>query len=163
MVKKSSKRNILDAIDRKILACLTQNARTPLLEIARDCGVSGAAIHQRVKKLEQSGIILGYQLDVDPKVLGFNVCTFIRIRISDPLKNMEAVERLKEIPEVAQCHFITGTFNLMIRVYCRDNEHFMATMFDHVLCIPGIAETETFVSLNCAFARSINVQFDTIK
>ena len=74
---------VIDAIDRKILKYLITNARMPFLEIARKCGISGAAIHQRIKKLDESGVILGSRLVVDPKMLGFDVCAYIGIRLQD--------------------------------------------------------------------------------
>ena len=74
----------LDAIDRKILKFLIKNARMPFLEIARECGISGAAIHQRIRKLDEAGVILGSRLTVDPKTLGFDVCAFIRNCASRP-------------------------------------------------------------------------------
>ena len=70
----SNSKVVLDATDRKILKFLVKNARMPYLEIARECGISGAAIHQRIKKLEESGIIMGSRMIVNPKMLGFDVC-----------------------------------------------------------------------------------------
>ena len=84
----------IDAIDRKILQYLIKDARMPFLEIARECGISGAAIHQRVKKLDDAGVILGSHLEVDPKMLGFDVCAFISIRVSDPKLQSQTVEEL---------------------------------------------------------------------
>ena len=101
---------LFDEIDRKILKFLIGNARMPFLEIARECGISGAAIHQRIKKLEDSGVILGSRLIVDPKRMGFDVCAFISIRIQDPQLQLTTVEELKRIPEIVECHFITGTY-----------------------------------------------------
>lgn len=148
----------IDAIDRKILQYLITNARMPFLEIARECGISGAAIHQRVKKLDDAGIILGSRLEVDPVALGFGVCAFIGIRVSDPLKNLEAVEAIKQVPEVVECHFITGQFGILVKMYCTDNEHLMRIIFSNILTVTSIAYTETFISLNQAFSRQVNVQ-----
>ena len=147
----------IDAIDRKILQYLIKNARMPFLEIARECGISGAAIHQRVKKLDDQGVILGSRLEVDPKTLGFDVCAIIGIRVSDPTMNLDTVEALRRIPEIVECHFITGQYNILIKLYCVDNEHLMHTIFDHVLKISGISNTGTFISLNEAFTRQVNV------
>lgn len=147
----------IDAIDRKILQYLIKNARMPFLEIARECGISGAAIHQRVKKLDDSGVILGSRLEVDPKSLGFDVCAIIGIRVSDPSMNYDTVEELKKIPEIVECHFITGKYNILIKMYCVDNEHLMHAIFDGVLKVPSISNTETFISLNEAFSRQVDV------
>ena len=148
---------VIDAIDRKILKYLITNARMPFLEIARKCGISGAAIHQRIKKLDESGVILGSRLVVDPKMLGFDVCAYIGIRLQDVSILMQTVDRLKQIPEIVECHFITGTYNLFVKLYCVDNEHLMTTLCDRILAIPGISTTQTYISLNEAFHRPIYV------
>ena len=149
----------LDAIDAKILRHLVRNARMPFLEIARECGISGAAIHQRIRKLHDSGVILGSRLIVDPKALGFDVCALIGITVLDPKHLMQTMEKLKEIPEIVECHFITGNFNILIKLYCLDNEHLMRTLFEGILRIPGISTTQPFISLDEAFQRQVNVDF----
>ena len=148
---------VVDGIDRKILKFLIKNARMPYLEIARECGVSGAAIHQRIKKLEDAGVIMGSRMVVDPKKLGFDVCAFISIRISDNSLQMQTVEKLKHIPEIVECHFITGTYNVMVKLYCIDNDHLMNTIFDGILSIPGISSTQTYISLNEPFTRQVYI------
>ena len=150
-------KEVLDAIDRKILKFLVKNARMPYLEIARACGISGAAIHQRIKKLEDMGVIQGSRLVVAPKSLGFDVCAFISIRVSDITRQQDTVEQLKEIPEIVECHYITGSYNLMVKLYCIDNEHLMRTIFDKILHVPGVSNTQTYMSLNESFQREIYV------
>ncbi len=152
-------KNNLDAIDRKILKFLIKNARMPFLEIARECGISGAAIHQRIRKLDESGVILGSRLIVDPKTLGFDVCAYIGIRLQDPQYLDATVEKLKQIPEIVECHFITGTYNVFVKLYCLDNEHLMKTIFDGIVRIQGISTTQTYISLYEAFQRQVNVDF----
>ena len=143
----------LDAIDRKILKYLIKNARMPFLEIARECGISGAAIHQRIRKLDDSGVILG------PKMMGFDVCAHISITLKDPQLLKQTVEQLKEIPEIVEAHFITGSGNILVKLYCVDNEHLMRTIFDGILRIQGVASTETQISLQEAFQRQVNIDF----
>jgi len=147
----------LDSIDRKILAFLIKNARMPFLEIARECGISGAAIHQRIRKLDEAGVILGSRLIVDPKKLGFDVCAYVGIRLQDVSILLQTVEQLRQIPEIVECHFITGAYNLFVKLYCIDNEHLMTTLCDRILAIPGISTTQTYISLNEAFQRQIYV------
>jgi Lrp/AsnC family transcriptional regulator for asnA, asnC and gidA len=149
----------LDATDKKILRFLIKNARTPFLEIARECGISGAAIHQRIKKLEDMGVIQGSRLVVAPKSLGFDVCAFISIRVSDITRQQDTVEHLKGIPEIVECHYITGAYNLMVKLYCIDNEHLMRTIFDNILRIPGVTKTQTYISLNEAFSREPHIDY----
>lgn len=147
----------IDDIDRKILQYLVQNARMPFLEIARECGVSGAAIHQRIKKLDEMGVILGSKLEVDPKKLGFDVCALIGIRVADPSRYNHTIEELKSVPEIVECHFITGDYNMMIKVYCVSNEHLMQILFEKILAIDGVLKTETFISLLQPFSRQIDL------
>ena len=104
----------LDAIDRKILKFLIKNARMPFLEIARECGISGAAIHQRIRKLDEAGVILGSRLVVNPKMMGFDVCAHVSITLRDPKLLSEAIEELKKVPEIVECHFITGAGNILV-------------------------------------------------
>ena len=147
----------LDAIDRKILKFLIKNARMPFLEIARECGISGAAIHQRIRKLDEAGVILGSRLVVNPKMMGFDVCAHVSITLRDPKLLSEAIEELKKVPEIVECHFITGAGNILVKLYCVDNEHLMRTIFDGILHIQGLASTETFISLQEVFQRETNI------
>lgn len=149
----------LDATDRKILRFLVKNARMPYLEIARECGISGAAIHQRIKKLEDSGVILGSRMMVNPKMLGFDVCAFISIRIQDPIMSAAVAEKMKSIPEVVEFHFITGTYNAMLKLYCIDNDHLMRTIFDGILRVQGVSTTQTYISLSEAFQREPHIEY----
>lgn len=152
-------KNSLDATDRKILKYLIKNARMPFLEIARECGISGAAIHQRIRKLDESGVIQGSHLIVDPKMLGFDVCAHIRITLNDPQLLKQTVEELKNIPEIVEAHFITGTGNILVKLYCVDNEHLMRTIFNGILRIQGVSQTETQISLQEVFQRQISIDF----
>lgn len=105
------------------------------------------------------GVILGSRLIVDPKMLGFDVCALIGICVQDPMYMMQTMEKLKEIPEIVECHFITGNFNILVKLYCLDNEHLMKTIFDGILRIQGISTTQTFISLNEAFQRQVSIDF----
>lgn len=147
---------VVDGIDRKIIKLLINNARRPFLEIARECGVSGAAIHQRIRKLEDAGVITGSRLEVDPRKLGFDVCAFVSIGISDNSLQLQAVERLKSLPEIVECHFVTGSYNAMLKIYCVDNDHFMKLIFE-ILSIPGISSSHTYISMNEPFSRQVNI------
>ena len=97
----------IDQIDQKILSLLVNNARMPFLEIARECGISGAAIHQRVKKLEANGVIMGSRLLVKPEAIGLQVCAYVSLSLSENNKYAEVIKSIKKIPEVVECHFIT--------------------------------------------------------
>lgn len=145
----------IDATDRKILGFLVKNARMPFLEIARECGVSGAAIHQRVKRLETAGIITGSRLLVKPEALGMNVCAFIQISLSEGNKYPIVVDALKKIPEVVECFFVTGKHTMLVKIYCMDNDHLMEVIINTFQRIPFIQSTETMISLQQPIDRQI--------
>lgn len=147
----------VDEVDLKILSFLVNNARKPLLEIARECGVSGAAIHQRVKKLEANGVIEGSRLLVKPQALGLNVCAYISITLSEANKYTEVVNSLKNVPEIVECHFVTGRAALLLKVYCFNNDHLMQVLSNTIQKIPFIQSTDTMISLDEAFERQIQV------
>ena len=150
---------ILDAIDRKILKFLIKNARMPFLEIARECGISGAAIHQRIHKLTDAGVIQGSNMVVEPKTLGFDVCAHITITLKDPQQLQETIDELQKVPENVEAPFVSGKGNILVKLYCVDNEHLMRTIFDRVLRIQGIAATETNISLQEVFRRPIDLDY----
>lgn len=152
-----SVRTNIDETDRKILFYLSKNARMPFLEIARECGISGAAIHQRVKKLEESGVIEGSQFMVKPYALGLKVCAYVGIQLNQADKLSSVIEKLKGIPEVVECHFITGKYALLTKVFCTDNEELMDILVNTFQNISGISSTETFISLDQAIDRQIEV------
>ena len=148
----------IDKTDQKILSFLVNNARMPYLEIARECGVSGAAIHQRVKRLENNGVITGSRLLVKPQALGLNVCAFISVTLSEASKYPEVVAALKKIPEIVECHFVTGKAALLVKLYCFDNDHLMEVLLDTIQNIPFIQATDTMIALDEAFERQIWVK-----
>jgi len=152
----------VDAIDQRILYYLVRNARTPFLEIARECNISGAAIHQRVKKMEDAGIIAGSQLTVKPKSLGYDLCVFVGIALVQLSMYNSVVQQLNRISEVVECHFVTGRFAMLIKMYCRDNTHLMEVLIETIQNIPGISKTETWVSLNQAIQRPIYVMDQSV-
>ena len=112
----------IDDIDRKILSYLVKNARVPFLEIARECGISGAAIHQRVKKMEDAGIIEGSRFNVKPRALGFKICAFIGVILDNASQYKKVVKEIEKIPEVIECHFITGHYSFFLKIRCNSHQ-----------------------------------------
>lgn len=148
----------IDRTDQKILSFLVKNARMPFLEIARECGVSGAAIHQRVKKLESNGVITGSRLLVKPQAIGLNICAFISISLSEANKYNEVIAFLKKIPEIVECHCVTGKYALLVKMYCFDNDHLMQVLLNTIQKIPYIQATDTMIALDEAIDRQIWVK-----
>ncbi len=147
----------LDGIDKEILRFLMEDARKPILEIARHIGISGAAIHQRLRKLESSGIIKGSKFIVDPKVVGYNTMAYVGIFLDKAMSNPKAIKALKAIPEVLECHYTTGNWSILIKVLCRDNAHLMDLLNKKIQQIEGVSRTETFISLDQQIDRQIQL------
>jgi Lrp/AsnC family transcriptional regulator for asnA, asnC and gidA len=147
----------IDGIDKIILKELIADARTPILSIARKVGISGAAIHQRLRKLEASGLISGSNLVLNPKVLGYKTLAFVGIFLDAASKYSAAIKRLKEIPEVIESHYTTGNYAIFIKILCRDNEHLMNLLNKEIQSIKGVARTETFISLDQHINRQIKL------
>lgn len=156
-MKKINQQIQIDGIDKKILRALMQDARTPILEIARLVGISGAAIHQRLRKLEKSKLISGSKFILNPKVLGYTTMAYIGIYLDKAMSNPEAVRQLKKIPEVLECHYTTGDWSIFIKVLCKDNEHLMEVLNKDIQSITGVSRTETFISLNQQIDRQIKI------
>ena len=109
-------KQILDSLDRELLKLISQDARIPFLEVARACNVRGAAIHQRVAKLTNLGIIKGSQFIIDPEKIGYETCAYMGLYLKEPEKFDQVVEELKKIPEVVECHYTTGGFDMFIKI-----------------------------------------------
>jgi Lrp/AsnC family transcriptional regulator for asnA, asnC and gidA len=150
----------LDSLDKRILNILMRNARAPFLEVARKCGVSGAAIHQRVQKMIEEGVITGSQFTLDPKKLDFNTCAFIGIQVNltHDKTHEEVFQKIMEIPEVVECHHITGKYSLLLKIFTRSNEHLKKILVEKVQSILEITNTETFISLEEGFLRQLPVE-----
>ena len=146
----------IDGIDKKILRMLMKDGRTPILEISRNIGISGAAIHQRLRKLEKSGLLKGSKFEIDPKVLGYTTMAYVGIYLDKAMSNPMAVRELEKIPEVLECHYTTGDWSILVKVLCFDNLHLMEVLNKNIQQIQGVSRTETFISL----AQQINRQIE---
>lgn len=149
-------RSQIDNLDTKILQMLVDNGRKPFLEIARECGVSGAAIHQRIAKLQATNILEGSRALIKPATLGYDTCAFIGVFLKEPDKFDQVVDRLKEVPEVVECHYTTGQYDMLVKVYARDNEHLLHLIHEKLLPM-GLLRTETLVSFREVFSRALPV------
>jgi Lrp/AsnC family transcriptional regulator for asnA, asnC and gidA len=147
----------IDNLDRKILNIITKNARVPYLEVARECNVSGAAIHQRVQRLIRTGVIKGSEFKVDPLAVGFKTCAYIGIYLEQAGHYRKVIDALENIPEIIECHYTTGNYSLFLKVYAHDNEHLRIILTDRIQAVPGITRTETLISLEESINRQIPV------
>ena len=147
----------IDGIDKKIILELTNNSRTPILEISRKIGISGAAIHQRIRKLEDCGLISGHHLKLNPKVLGYSTLAFVGVYFDKAERNADAIKQMKTIPEILECHYTTGNWSILIKILCKDNQHLMNVLNHKIQTIEGVSRTETFISLNQQIKRQIQL------
>ena len=153
----------VDNLDRKILNIIMNNARTPSKDVAIVCGVSRAAIHQRIQRLIEMGVIIGSGYDVDPKKLGYNTCTYVGVKLEKGSMYRDVVADLENIPEVVECHFTTGPYSMLMKVFARDNQHLMELLNDRIQHIKGVTETETLISLEQSMNRQIKLETDDAK
>ena len=150
----------IDRLDRKILSILAKNARIPFKDVAAVCEVSRAAIHQRVQHLLEDGVIVGSGFDVNPKSIGYSTCTYVGLNLERGSMYKEVVERLNEIHEVVECHYTTGPYTMLVKLYARDNEQLMDLLNNQLQSIPGVVSTETLISLEQSIRRGIPIDVE---
>ncbi len=147
----------LDNLDESILKLIASNARIPFLEVARACGVSGAAIHQRIQKLTNLGILKGSEYVIDPESIGYETCAYMGLYLKHPEEFEKVYEGLKQIPEVVECHYTTGQYDMFIKVYAKNNHHLLSIIHDKLQPL-GLSRSETIISFHEAFRRQMLIQ-----
>ena len=148
--------HILDSLDKKILRMIAEDARVPFLEVARECKVSGAAIHQRIQKLYNLGVLKGSKFLIDPEKIGYETCAYIGLNLKDPSSFDAVVEALRNIPEVVECHYTTGDYDMFIKIYAHNNHHLLTLIHDRLQPL-GLRSTQTLISFHSAFERQLPV------
>lgn|SRR5574344_68010 len=146
----------LDSLDEQILRLIAEDARIPFLEVARVCNVSGAAIHQRIQKLTNLGILKGSQYIIDPEKIGYETCAYIGLFLKDPESFDRVVAALKKIPEVVECHYTTGGYDMFIKIYAVNNHHLLSIIHDKLQPL-GLSRSETIISFNEAINRQLPI------
>lgn len=152
----------IDRLDKKILSILSKNARIPFKDVAAECGVSRAAIHQRVQHLIENGTITGSGFNVNPKSLGYSTCTYVGLNLERGSMYKNVVEQLLAIPEIVECHFTTGSYTMLVKLYARDNEQLMDLLNNRMQTIPGVVSTETLISLDQSIKREIPANMEEL-
>lgn len=150
----------VDKLDRKIMAILANNARIAFKDVAEECGVSRAAVHQRVERLKEDGVITGSGFSVNPKAVGYGTCTYVGIRLERGSMYKDVVKKLIKIPEIVECHFTTGPYTMLVKLYVRDNEQLMILLNDTLQSIEGVVSTETLISLDQSIMRDVPIHLD---
>lgn len=150
----------IDKLDKKILGILSANARLPFKDVAAECGVSRAAIHQRVQHLIENGVITGSSFKINPKALGYSTCTYVGMDLERGSMYRDVVNRLLSIPQVVECHFTTGPYTMLVKLYAKDNEQLMDLINGQLQSIPGVVSTETLISLEESVHREIPIDIE---
>jgi Lrp/AsnC family transcriptional regulator for asnA, asnC and gidA len=145
----------IDRLDRQILSIISKNARMPFKDVAEICGVSRAAIHQRVQRLMEMDVILGSGYHINPKILGYETCTYIGVKLERSAMYESVVPEFEKIQEIVEINFTTGPYTMMIKLYARNNEHLMELLNGKIQQVPGVTETETLISLRESLKREI--------
>ena len=146
----------LDKLDKRILHMISEDARVPFLEVARVCNVSGAAIHQRIQKLTNMGILRGSQFIIDPEKIGYETCAYIGLNLKNPEDFDKVMEELRRIPEVTECHYTTGNFDMFIKIYAHNNHHLLNIIHDKLQPL-GLSRSETIISFHASIDRQLPV------
>ena len=146
----------LDALDRKILAELTRNARIPIAELARKVGLSKTPVALRIRHLEEIGLITGYRAILSPLKLGLTHVTYVEVSMSDTreaaLQQFNAAVRA--IPEIEECYMIAGGFDYLVKVRSRDMADFRRIMAEKISGLPHISNTSSYVSMEAVVEQT---------
>ena len=152
----------LDSLDEQILKLIANDARIPFLEVARACNVSGAAIHQRIQKLTNLGVLKGSEFIIDPEKIGYETCAYVGIYLKDPGDFDNVMRALEAIPEVVECHYTTGKYDMFIKLYARNNHHLLSIIHDKLQPL-GLSRTETLISFHEAIKRQMPIPGEEIE
>ena len=148
---------IIDDLDKKILTIITHNARIPFKDVAEQCGVSRAAVHQRVQRMFDVGVIIGSGYQVNPKMLGYNLCVYVGLTLERGHMYRQVCAELEKIPEIVESQFTLGAYSMLIKLYARDDKHLMHLLNTKIQTIPGIANTETLTTLEKSINRTLPI------
>jgi Lrp/AsnC family transcriptional regulator for asnA, asnC and gidA len=147
----------LDDIDRKILSILLKDGKRRYAEIGQELFISAGTVHVRIKKLMEIGVIIGNHIEIDHKLLGYDITSFLGIYLEKSSLYDEVSKQLKAIPEVVSAHYTTGVYGIFVKIICKDTEHLRDTLSNKIQKINGIQRTETFISLDESIERPLYI------
>ena len=149
--------NQLDFINKEIIKKLSEDGRLPFSELAKQLKISNSLVHQRVKKLQELGIITGYSVKLDPKAMGYESFTYTGIVTKEARFAYSIAEKLKSIPAVVECHWVSGKYALFIKIVARNNEELRKVLYEQIHNIEGVGSTDSFISFGAAFEKNVGV------
>ncbi len=146
-------KNTIDETDLKILTILAEDAKVSYAEIGEKVFLSPGAVHTRVKKMENSKIILGSGIKIDAKKIGWDINAFLGIYLDKSYLYDEVAIQLEEIPEIVSINYTTGIYSIFAKLVCRDTAHLRNVLHDKIQKVQGIQRTETIISLEESWTR----------
>ncbi len=156
-MKNSSLTNYhLDSLDKEIIYMLMDRTKSSLAYISKQVGISTTAVHQRIKKLEQAGVIENSISFLNPRKIGYHVISYIGMYLDQPSHYADVVKALKDVNEVVEAHYTTGNYTIFLKVLCKDNDHLMQFL-NKIQKLKGVTRTETFISLEQSISRQLKV------
>ncbi|HUX84168.1 MAG TPA: Lrp/AsnC ligand binding domain-containing protein [Chitinophagaceae bacterium] len=147
----------IDKLDLQIINEMMHNAEISYADLGKKLYVSGGTIHVRMKKLQELGVVRGTKLQVDLKLVGYDVIAFIGIYLEKSSLYDSVAKELKKIPEIVRLNYTTGNYSIFAEIVCKDIEQLRRVLHDELQKVKGIERTETFISMEEAFNRSINI------
>lgn len=148
----------IDYTDKRILQELMFDARIPFMDLAKKLKVSNSLVHQRVKKLKDRGIIQGSGIKIDPSKLGYLSCAYTGIVLKEAKFCEEVANALEKVPEVVECHYVSGKYALFVKLFALDNDHMRIVLYEKLHQINGVSSTDTFMSFKTYFDREIGIE-----
>jgi len=147
-----------DYLDQEIIRKLSENGRIPYSELAKELKVSNSLVHLRVRKLQESGVIAGFSVKLNAKANGFETITYTGITTKEARFAYSIAEQLKMIPEIVECHWVSGKYALFIKIVAANNEELRKIIYDQIHIIEGVGGTDSFISFGSAFEKNLPIQ-----
>ncbi|MDQ6530896.1 Lrp/AsnC ligand binding domain-containing protein [Flavobacterium sp. LHD-85] len=154
---KLNKNENTDYLDREIIQKLSENGRIAFSDLAKELNISNSLVHLRVKKLQEAGVINSFSVKLNPKELGFETITYTGIVTKEAHFSYSIAEKLKEIPEVIECHWVSGKYALFIKIVAANNEELRKILYEQVHQIEGVGSTDSFFSFGSAFEKNLPI------
>jgi Lrp/AsnC family transcriptional regulator for asnA, asnC and gidA len=148
---------IVDEFDINIIKELEKDGRMAYSAIATNLKISNTMVHQRINRLMEQGILTGIKPVINEKKVGYDWGSFTGITLNKDQDSDRIIEELKNIPEITECYYITGSFTLYIKIIAKDHEHMRKVLYEKIDNIPGIAKTDSIIELGCAFKRNVSL------
>lgn len=149
--------DILDDFDISIIKELEKDGRMAFSAIAANLKISNTMVHQRINRMIEQGVISGIKPIIQEKKIGYDWASFTGITLNKDSDSDRIIEALKDIPEITECYYVTGSFTLYIKIIATNHEHMRRILYEKIDSIPGIAKTDSIIELGCAFKRNITL------